>query len=191
MAVTASAAAIMMVMLVMTAVAATLVLATAVIATAAATTAATTCHVLDQVLNLLLSGLAVLNDSALEVQGLACQWVVGIYGYSIFLDLYNFGHELMVLVVHQGDDSTLEDVVVVEMAIHGEYFAANLVYALCYIFAESLCRSQLKIKVAALLKAFYLLLESIKCYAEAGDELEWTVIACLLFQLALAILQAV
>lgn len=188
----AAAATIVMVMMFVVAafVIAAFVIATTVIATTTTATA-TACHVLDQVLNLLFGCLAVLNNLSLEVQGLACQWVVGIYGYSIFLDLYNFGHELMVLVVHQGDDSTLEDVVVVEMAIHGEYFAANLVYALCYIFAESLCRSQLKIKVAALLKAFYLLLESIKCYAEAGDELEWTVIACLLFQLALAILQAV
>ena len=97
----------------------------------------------------------------------------------------------MVLVVHQGDNSALEDVVVIEMTVNGKYLAANLVNALSYILAECLSRSQLEIKVAALLKTLYLLLESIECYAESGDKLKWTVIASLLLKLTLAILQAV
>ena len=181
----------MMVMLVMTAVAATLMLPTAVIATAAATTAATTCHVLDQVLNLLLCGLAVLNDSALEVQGLACQWVVGVDGDTVFLNLHHLGHELVVLIIHQGDHCTLEDIIVIKVAVHCKYLAAHLVYTFCHILTESLCWCQLEIEVATFLETLHLLLESVEGYAEPGDELKGTVVASLLFKLTLAILQAV
>ena len=170
---------------------ATFVIAALVVASAATTTAASTCHMLNQVLNLLVGSLAVLNHLTLEVQGFASQWVVGINGNTVFLDLYHLSHELMVLVVHQGDNSALEDVVVIEMTVNGKYLAANLVNALSYILAECLSRSQLEIKVAALFKTLYLLLESIECYAESGDKLKWTVIASLLLKLTLAILQAV
>ena len=186
MSATATTAIVVVVMLVI----ATFVIAALVVASAATTTAASTCHMLNQVLNLLVGSLAVLNHLTLEVQGFASQWVVGINGNTVFLDLYHLSHELMVLVVHQGDNSALEDVVVIEMTVNGKYLAANLVNALSYILAECLSRSQLEIKVAALFKTLYLLLESIECYAESGDKLKWTVIASLLLKLTLAILQA-
>ena len=150
MSATATTAFVVVVMLVIAA----FVIAALVVASAATTTAASTCHMLNQVLNLLVGSLAVLNHLTLEVQGFACQWVVGINGNTVFLDLYHLSHELMVLVVHQGDNSALEDVVVIEMTVNGKYLAANLVNALSYILAECLSRSQLEIKVAALFKTF-------------------------------------
>ena len=182
MSATAAAAIVVVMMMV---VIATLVIATLVVATASAS------HVLYKVLNLLLGGLAVLDDLTLEVESLACQWVIGVDGYAVFLDLNDLGHELVILIIHQSDDCTLENIIVVEVAIDGEYLAANLMYTLGNILAESLCRSEFEIKVATLLQILYFLLECIESYAESCDKLEWTIIASLLFKLALTILKAV
>ena len=142
-------------------------------------------------LNFLFGSLAVFNNLTLEVQGFACQWVVGVNSNTIFFDLYHFSHELMILVVHQCDNGTFEDVIVVEMTVNGKYLAAYFVYTFSNVLAKSLGRSQFEIEIAALLKTFDLLLEGIKSYTEAGDKLKWTVIASLLLKLTLAILQAV
>ena len=144
-----------------------------------AATLTATCEMLDQLLYFFLSSLTVLTQKPSEVQSLTSQWVVGVNGNTVFLDLYHLGHELMVLVVHKSDNGTLEDVIVIEMTVNGKYLAANLVNTLSYILAECLSRSQLEIKVAALFKTLYLLLESIECYAESGDKLKWTVITSL------------
>jgi hypothetical protein len=184
-----AAAALVVVMMML--VIATLVATTLVVATTSAATAASASHVLDKMLDLLLGSLAVLDDLTLEVECLASQRVIGINGNAVFLDLNDLGHELVVLIVHQSDNGTLENIIVVEVAIYGEYLAANLMYTLGYILAESLCRSEFEIKVATLLQILYFLLECIESYAESGDKLEWTIIASLLFKLALTILKAV
>ena len=185
--VTAAFAAFIVVMLM----SATVTAAFAAVTVMMSATAAAACQVLDEMLYFLLGGLTVLNDCTREVQRLACQGMVGIDGHAVFLNLHHLSHKLVVLVVHQGDNGTLKNILVVEMSVYGKYLAVHLVHTLGYILAESLCWSQLEIKVAALLKALYLLLEGIECYAEAGDKLKWTVIASLLFELTLAILQAV
>lgn len=190
MTVSATAAAAIVVVMMMVVIA-TLVIATLVVAATSAATAASASHVLDEVLNLLLGGLAVLDDLTLEVESLASQGVIGVDGYAVFLDLNNLGHELVVLIVHQSDDSTLENIIVVEVAIDGEHLAANLMYTLGNILAESLSRCELEIKVATFLQILYFLLECIESYAESCDKLEWTIIASLLFKLALTILKAV
>lgn len=188
MSATAAAAIVVVMMMV---VIATLVIATLVVATASAATAASASHVLYKVLNLLLGGLAVLDDLTLEVESLAGQRMIGVDGYAVFLDLNDLGHELVILIVHQSDNCTLENIIVVEVAIYSEYLAANLMYTLGYILAESLSRSEFEIKVATLLQILYFLLECIESYAESCDKLEWTIIASLLFKLALTILKAV
>ena len=170
---------------------ATIVATTLMVATTSAATAASASHMLDEVLDLLLGGLAILDDLTLEVESLACQWVIGVDGYAVFLDLNDLGHELVILIIHQSDDCTLENIIVVEVAIDGEYLAANLMYTLGNILAESLCRCELEIKVTTFLQILYFLLECIESYAESCDKLEWTIIASLLFKLALTILKAV
>ena len=190
MTVSATAAAAIVVVMMMVVIA-TLVIATLVVAATSAATAASAGHVLDKVLNLLLGSLAVLDDLTLEVESLTGQRMISVDGYAVFLDLNHLGHELVVLIVHQSDDCSLENIIVVEVAIDGEYLAANLMYALGNILAESLCRSEFEIKVATFLQILYFLLECIESYAESCDKLEWTIIASLLFKLALTILKAV
>jgi hypothetical protein len=188
MSATAAAAIVVVMMMLMIA---TIVIATFMVAATTATTAASTSHVLDKVLNLLLGSLAVLDDFTLEVEGLAGQGVICVDGNTVFLDLNDLGHELVFLIVHQSDNCTFENILVVKMPIDGEHLAANLMYTLGNILAESLCRSELEIKVATLLQILYFLLESIKSYAESCDKLKWTIVACLLFKFALTILKAV
>jgi len=188
MSATAAAAIVVVMMMV---VIATLVIATLVVATTSAATAASAGHVLDKMLNLLLGSLAVLDDLTLEVESLASQRVIGINGYAIFLDLNDLGHELMVLIVHQSDNCTLENIIVVEVTIYGENLTTNLMYTLGYILAESLCRSKFEIEIATFLQILYFLLECIESYAESSDKLEWAIVASLLFKLALTILKAV
>ena len=118
MAVPATAAAIVVMMLMV----ATL-MSTSVVTASAAVTAASASHVLNQVLNLLFGSLAILDDTALEVKSLASKRVVGINGYSVFLNLYYLSHKLVVFVVHQCDNCTLDYVLVVKVAVNGRQIA--------------------------------------------------------------------
>jgi len=194
--VTMSAAAASIVVMVMLVIAATAIMIAAtasvvMIATSVTTAAASASHVLDKVLNLLLSSFAVLNNAALEVKSLASERVVGVNSNTVFLNLGYLSHKLVLFVIHQSDNSSFEDILVVEVPVNGEHLAAHLVHTLSDILAKSLCRSKLEVEVATFLKSLHLLLESIECYAESCDKLEWTIIASLLFKLALTILKAV
>ena len=110
-----------------TVVAVLMVMTTATIVTAFAmmvsATVATACQHLDGLIDLFLCGIAVLADGACEVERLASQRMVGIYGDSVFLHLHHLGHELMVVAVCQRDDGIGVDVVVVEMAVDREDLA--------------------------------------------------------------------
>ena len=63
------------------------------------TTVTTACQHLDGLVDLFLRGIAILADSTGEVKGFASQGVVGVDGDTIFLNLYDSGHELMILAV--------------------------------------------------------------------------------------------
>ena len=83
---------------------------------------AAACQMLDQVLDLLVGcSIAILNHGSYEVEYLACKRVVGVDRHTVFLDLLDFCHKLMVLIVHQGDNGVLEDILMVEMTVDGEY----------------------------------------------------------------------
>ena len=89
---TMSAAAASIVVMVMLVIAATAIMIAAtasvvMIATSVTTAAASASHVLDKVLNLLLSSFAVLNNAALEVKSLASERVVGVNSNTVFLNL--------------------------------------------------------------------------------------------------------
>ena len=99
---------------------------------------AAACQMLDQVLYLLVSGVTILNDRSCEIQGLACERVVGIDRDTVFFDLLDFCHELMVFIVHQGDNGTLEDILVVEMTVNRENITTQLMYALWLKLSKSL-----------------------------------------------------
>ena len=178
-------------MMLVVATSATVVVATTVIAASAATTATSTSKVLNKVLNLLVGSLAILDYAALEVQSLASQRVVCINCNSVFLNLCYLSHKLVLLVIHKCDNSALKNILVVKMTIYCEYLAAYLVNTLSNVFAESLSRCELEIKIATFLQCLNFLLESIECYTEACYKLKGTIIASLLFQLAFAVVYAV
>ena len=95
-----AAAAFFVVMIMSTTVAATISTAFATVTVVMSATAASACQMLDEMLYLILCGLTVLNDCSGEVQCLASQGMVGVEGDAIFLNLQDFGHETVVLIVH-------------------------------------------------------------------------------------------
>ena len=131
-----AAAAFFVVVLMSTTVATTVANAFASITVMMSATAASACQVLDQVLYLILSGLTVLNHGSSEVQRLASQGMVGVEGDAIFLDFQDFGHETVVFVVHQGDDGTFVDIVVVEMTVDHERLPAQFMNTFRVVCSE-------------------------------------------------------
>ena len=118
-AVTTATAFVMLVMLV----AATAIVVFATTSTAVAVTSATTRHVLNEVVNLFLSGVAVFYHGTLEIKRLASQRVVQVYLDFLFANLYDASVEAVALFVLKGYDSVLIDVFMVEVAIDAERFA--------------------------------------------------------------------
>ena len=150
-------------------------------------TSAAASHLLDERLYFLLSGLAVLDDSTREVQHLPSQRVVGVDGYTVFLDFLYLRHEALVVSAHQRDDSALEDIVMVEMPIDCEDLTSQFVYTLGIINAESLCRLEGEVEGCAFLVLDHLLLETVECDAEAGNQLKRSLFARLLLKVLLPV----
>jgi hypothetical protein len=118
-----------------------------VIAFAVATTIATTVtsasttlvtHAGEQILYLFGCSIAVLEYGALELQSLACQGMVGIEGHTVVLNLGDVGHEVLFVLTSEGDDGTRIDICAVELAINLEKLATKLADALLVVFAKSL-----------------------------------------------------
>ena len=116
---TTATAFVMLMMLV----AATAIVVFATTSTAVAVTSATTRHVLNEVVNLFLSGVAVFYHSTLKIKRLASQRVVQVYLDFLFANLYDASVEAVALFVLKGYDSVLIDVFMVEVAIDAERFA--------------------------------------------------------------------
>ena len=172
------------VVMMMTAIAVVMMMTTAVaVAVVATTAAALAAHVVYHVLNLLIGCLTVLKHRALEEKGAACQGVVGVNGNAVFLNIDDASHKALTFAVHQGDDSALEDVLVVKMSVYREDVAAHLVLAILLIFAKSVGWLECQLEVRTCLKTDDCLLELIDRHAEATDYLEWIAFLCFLYQL--------
>ena len=150
-------------------------------------TVTATCQHLDGLVDFLLGSIAVLADGAREVERLASQRVVGIYGDSVFLHLHHLGHELMVVAVCQRDDGIGVDVIVVEMTIHREYLTIELMHALRLVGAKGLFWREDKVEGVALRMVDHLLLESVEGDAKTSDKLEGALRACFLLQCLIAV----
>ena len=124
-------------------------------------TAASACQMLDQVLYFILSGLTVLYHGSSEVQCLASQGMVGVEGDAIFLDFQDFGHETVVFVVHQGDDGTFVDIVVVEMTVDHERLPAQFMNTFRVVCSECVSGLQGEVERCAALFLDQLLLEGV------------------------------
>lgn len=156
------------------------VLTTVVPMMSAALTAA--CQHLDKMLYLFFGSLTVLLHLSDKVQDLASQWVVGVDGNAVVFDFYDLGHKLMVFSIVHRDDGTLEDMLVVELAVNGEDITLQLVDALRDIFPKSFFGLQGKVELFSLLRIDEVLLKGVEGDAVSGDELEGTVCARLLLQ---------
>ena len=127
------------------------------VATAAATvvaaTATTARQVLDHHLDLLVGGIPVLEYLTLEIQ------------------VEHTGHETLIITVHQGNDGTWVDILMVEMSVDGEHLTIHLVNTLRVVVAKSLSLVDDKVELASLLQGDDLLLKSFERYAKAADKL--------------------
>ena len=161
-----------------------MLVATALAVVASATVVA---HVVQHVLNLLVGGLTVFQHDACKLQGTASQRVVGVDGHAVLVNFQDTGHEAMLLLVHQGDDGSLVDVLVVEVAVDGEVLAQHLVHTILFVLAEGIGRSQREVELVASLQGSDALLEAVERKAEAADERKGFALLGLLFQLLAAV----
>ena len=90
---------------------------TTTVVTMSATSTATTRHVVNQLLNLLIGGLAVLQYLTFKVQCLASQGMVQVHLHLIFSDLHYTTVEVVSILILQGNDSIYVDVFVVKTAV--------------------------------------------------------------------------
>ena len=127
---------------------------------------------MQRILNLLFCGLAVLQDKSHELQRHSGQRVIGINGHGILVDLHHASHESLVVLVHEGDDGSRENIFVVEMSVDGKRLTLHLVHALWLIVAKSLGRKQGEIKLLARLQLYEALLEGVEREAKATDKRE-------------------
>lgn len=174
-AVSASAAIVMVLMVVVT-------VAFAVIA--AATFMA---QVIQHVLYLLIRGQTVFQHDASELQRLSCQRMVGVKGHAVFVHIRHSGHKAALLIVLEGDDGSGEDVVVVKMAIDSKILTAHMMHTLFKVFAEGLGRWQGEVKLLTGLHIDEPLLKTVKRESESADKREGLALLCLFLQMALAV----
>ena len=142
---------------------------------------------LDGLIDLFFCSIAVFANGAHKVEHLAGQRVVGVNGNAIILNLYDSGHELMILAIRQGDDGIGVDVIVVEMTVDRENLALQFMNALRFVGTESLFWLEGKVEGVALRMIDHRLLESVEGDAKTSDELEGALRACFLLQCLIAV----
>ena len=142
---------------------------------------------LDGLIDLFFCSIAVFANGAHKVEHLAGQRVVGVNGNAIILNLYDSGHELMILAIRQGDDGIGVDVIVVEMTVDRENLALQFMNALRFVGTESLFWLEGKVEGVALRMIDHRLLESVEGDAKTSDELEGALRACFLLEILLAV----
>ena len=90
-------------------------------AVVASTAAALTAQMVQHVLNLLVGGIAILKHYASKLQRVACQGVIGIYHHAVFFYGCDAGHEALLVGIHECDNGSRKDVLVVKVPIDGKY----------------------------------------------------------------------
>jgi hypothetical protein len=140
--------------------------------TSAAVTVTTTatCQVLHHVVYLFLGSFAVLQHSAFEIECLASQWVVEVHLHLLFANLQHATVEALALLVLQGYDGILIDVLVVEVSVDAEHIAIEVEDVFLVILAIALLLAQGELEVLTLLCGNHLLLELIECKTKTSEE---------------------
>ena len=141
-----------------------------------------TSQLFDKLLDLFLGSLPVLNHVSFEVQGFPSQRVVGVDGHAVILDLHHLSHEVMAFGIIHRDDGTLEDMLVVELAVDGENITLQLVSTLWNILPEGFGWLKDEVKLRPLLQIDEVLLKGIEGDTISGDELEGVLRAGLFLQ---------
>ena len=113
------------------------------------TASATTTQVCHQMLYLLGRGLAVLQYSTFKSKVFACQWVVQVYLYLVFADFDNTSVKTLPLIVLQGNDSVLIDMLVVKVSVDAKHLAAQVEYEVVSIFAIGLVLGDGKVETGS------------------------------------------
>lgn len=138
-------------------------------ASAAATFAA---QHLDELLELFIGGVAHGGHLTLEVERLASQGMVEVDHHS---RVFYFEHqtiETVAVSVHQGENGTRVNGLLVEFAVDVEGLLREFEHVLLLIWSVGFLYAQREVEFIAFVEGGNVLLESIEGYAHAGDEVE-------------------
>ena len=149
---------------------ATAVVVSATASTTVAVTTTTTRQVLHHVVYLFLRGFTVLQYGTLKIECLACQWVVEVHLHFVLADFHHATIEAFALLVLQGHDSILINMLVVEVSVDAEHLAVEVEHQLIVILSITLLLAQCEFEVLTLSGSFHLLFELVESKAKAGDE---------------------
>ena len=165
MAVSAAASAIVTMLMMVVVVTTSLTVVTA-------ASAALTMNMVDEVLDFLLCGLTILGNHSAEEQSLAGQGVVQVHLHLLLGHFLYAAIEVVAVLILQGYDGSLVDVLVVKMAVDGEDGTLQFEHTRLFVVAVSLVLGQLEREVFTLLKVLDVLLEGIERESEAADEVK-------------------
>ena len=109
-----------------------------VVAVATVAAAAFAAEHVQYILYFLKGGLAVLQYFSREVQGFACQRMVGVDGHTVGVNAFHFGQKTVVILIGQRNDGSWSNILMVEVTVNTEYLAFQCVHTLGLIGAETL-----------------------------------------------------
>ena len=119
---------------------------------AALVASASAADMIDEVLNLLVGGLAVLHDVAFEVQFLVGQRMVEVDFHFFFVYFEHFAKKALAVLVLKGKQGVNENVLVVEVAVDAEHVALQVHDALGLHLAVGLFNGECEVEFVAFLQ---------------------------------------
>ena len=134
------------------------------------TTAAFATDMVQHLLHFFVRSLAVFNDFALKQQVKPCKRMVQVHLHRVFRHIKHTTHKAVSVFVLQRNNGIFVDVVMVEMAIDGEYLLVQVDNALVKTFAISLFAFNVQRKLLALRQVFHTIFKSIEGDAKARNK---------------------
>ena len=141
------------------------------VSTASAASAFTAQH-LDELLEFFIRGIAHGGHLTLEVERLASQGMVEVDHHSSVLHFEHQTVETVAVGVHQGENGTRVNGLLVEFAVDVEGLLREFEHVLLLIWSVGFLYAQREVEFIAFVEGGNVLLESIEGYAHAGDEVE-------------------
>ena len=121
-------------------------------------------------LHFLVRSLAVFNDFALKQQVKPCERVVQVHLHRVFRHINHTTRKAVSVFVLQRNNGIFVDIVVVEVAINGEYLLVQVDNALLYTLAISLFAFDVQRKLLALRQVFHTIFKSVEGDAKARNK---------------------